>query len=111
MPKEVVEENVEEVVETVPSNPSEWLMSLVEQNQDDTDFISMAHQTMQMLNADVSNDASTRVATLEEENKNLKKKFYETFMGSTPNVDETSVEEVEERTSPTLEDILKTKVK
>lgn len=96
--------DVEKPKETV-SSPSEWLKSLVEKNQEDVDFIAMAHQTMTLLDQDPSVELTSKLTSLEEENKNLKKKFYETFMGvSVPK--DVVIEEEEEVTTPTMDDIL-----
>ena len=104
MEKDKELKDVEKPKETV-SSPSEWLKSLVEKNQEDVDFIAMAHQTMSLLEQEPSTELSSKVTSLEEENKNLKKKFYETFMGGSVPKD-VVIEEEEEVTTPTMDDIL-----
>ena len=72
-------------------SPIEWIDSLVEQNQDDVDFIVKAQKVKDLINGvDTSEmtDLQNKVSSLEKdkielENQNagLKKKFYDTFMG------------------------------
>lgn len=106
--KDEIVDKIEKEKEVInPSNPSEWLKSLVEKNQEDTDFISMAHQTMQLLEKDTSKELTGKIANLEDENKNLKKKFYETFMGGVGSIEDEIETEIDEKTSLSLDELIK----
>lgn len=97
-------------------SPIEWIDSIVEQNQDDVDFIVKAQKVKDLINGvDTSEmtDLQNKVSSLEKdkielENQNagLKKKFYDTFMGINETPKDDNFEEIKKEESPlTLNDI------
>lgn len=97
-------------------SPIEWIDSLVEQNQDDVDFIVKAQKVKDLINGvDTSEmtDLQNKVSSLEKdkielENQNvgLKKKFYDTFMGINETPKDDNFEKIKKEESPlTLNDI------
>lgn len=109
MDKDKTEQTEKIKDEEQPVDPLEWLNHLVEQNQDDVDFIVNAQNLRNLATReDNTNEINTLKEQLDNERKEkalLKKKYYDTFMGTDINEDEVEVIEKEEKTPLTLTDI------
>lgn len=106
MPEDVKKPNTdlpEDQTETL--TPLEWLNSLVEQNQEDPDFIVNANAVRDLMSNTKHEELLNRITVLDNENKELKEKFFKTFMG-TDVPEHIEVDEVEEKPPLTITDIL-----
>ena len=86
-------------------DPLGFIDSLVEQNQDDTDFIANAQSLRNIVAGDEVTSLRSQLENEQNENKRLKKQFYDTFMGQEVPED-FKVDEVEEKPPLSLDDIV-----
>lgn len=76
--------------------PLTWFDNLVTDNKDDIEFVKNATEIKKMFSNTSNTELETKVATLEEENKQLKEDYFAAFMGIPKDVKDKKDIKVEE---------------